>query len=165
MANFASAIPLSLDELVREERQYQYYPTYDYQQNGNGYTTYSQYGQYPYDGRNGHNNQNQQEIFDICDDRDNFQDKTLRILQGNQWPRPPEHLWPHGPRPQIDDLPLKPSLQIRLPNPLVSVVQNETPPKGTPSTNTGQSFFNRIKGLMRGSFGYKSFGDGIINKS
>ena len=146
MANFASAIPLSLDELVREERQYQYYPTYDYQQNGNGYTTYPQYGQYPYDGRNGHNNQNQQEIFDICDDRDNFQDKTLRILQGNRVP-------PHGPRPR----PQKDENETRQ---KMKNDENETPPKGTPSTKTGQWSF-----LMRGNFGYKSFGDGIINKS
>ena len=63
LANFAAAVPLSRDQLTREVRQYQYYPDYNYQQYGNGYTTYPQYGQYQYDGQNGQSIQNQQEIF------------------------------------------------------------------------------------------------------
>ena len=98
MTNFAIAIPLSQGELVREERQYQYYPANDYQQYGNGYAAYPQYGQYPNDGQNGQYNQNQQEIFDICTDRAmNFQNKNLSQLGQiianfliPHWPRPPK---------------------------------------------------------------------------
>ena len=147
MANFATAIPLSRAELVREERQYQYYPTNDYQQYGNGYAAHPQYGQYPYDGQNGQYNQNQQEIFDICADRAmNFQNKNLSqlalIISGllPHWPRPPKYTTTN----------------------CTSLNTLEKPPKGTPTSLTGLTF---ILAALQNLFRDKSFGSGIINKS
>ena len=141
MANFATAVPFSRDQLARDVRQYQYYPNYNYQQYGNGY--YPQYGQYQYDG------QNQQGIYDICDDRA-FQDKNLMQLLSHLIPflnpqQPPNRPLPNRPPPNV-----RPT--------------NRPLPYRPPQRSGMVGFFNAIKMLIQNFFGDKSFG-GIVNKS
>ena len=176
LANFATAVPLSRDHLAREVRQYQYYPDYNYQQYGNGYTTYSQYGQY---GQNGQYNQNQQEIYDICDDRSmNFQDKNLmQMLQQilNQGSANIRNGQPSNGQPPNGQPPNGQPPNGRPPNgrPPNGRPPNGRPPYGRPPyglppnrpRNGLGNFFDLIRMMIRTFFGDKSFGGGIINKS
>ena len=169
MANFATAVPFSRNQLARDVRQYQYYPNYNYQQYGNGYPTYPQYGEYQYDGQNGQSIQNQHEIYDICDDRSmNFEDKNImqmlkHILKGNPLNG---NLFNGNPPGIICAGQFCPGSPNFWNGPQSGSIQpaNGRPPNGRPRNGLG-NFLDLIRMIIRTFFGDKSYGGGIINKS